>query len=357
MYMIATLSVAIVAWLGLAALAAPFSPAGKGTGGGVIVSAARGMATLPLHYRDRISRLDDANDLAWMSFLPVLCKPNVAVTLNAWGGPGTHRQLAGDGVSEEQARAWDADPLGVIVAAPLAEKCGWMEGTHVQPPDGFIGRPIEVHVVGVFRSSQPYADLVAFAHYDYLNRLAMPEAQDQAQMFSVHTNDPRDAAALAARVDQAFAHGDPPTDSHASNEEQSALARYGKVQTLIAWVMAAMLGCVALVFVSVFAHASAERRSLHGVVQALGFRRSALVGALLIESLLIVAGGFALGIASGWCAITLAAPIVAGVLGAFTVPSWAWFVLPALALALLGVSLPLPLGAIARSRAIDYREA
>lgn len=354
-YLVVTLCVASVAWIGLAALAAPFLGTGGGAYEGVIVSAARGMATLPLRYRDQLAQLEDAHDIAWMSFLPVLCKPNIAVTLNAWGGPGAHRQLAGDGVGEAQARAWDADPLGILVAAPLAEKCGWKEGAHVQPPDGFIGRPIEVHVLGVFRSSHPYAEMIAFAHYDYLNRLALPGANDQVQMFSVHAGDPHGDAMLAARVDALFAHSDPPTDSHAGNEAQDTLARFGKVQTLIAWVMAAMLACVALVFVSVFAHAAAERRPLHGVLQTLGFRRSALAAAVLIECLLVAAGGLALGAALGWGAIALLAPAVAGVLGTFGVPAWAWLGLPALALALVFARLGFPLAAIARSRAIDYQ--
>lgn len=356
-YLVVVLGVAIASWFGLTALLSPFLYADSANTSKVSVSNARAGAPMPLKYAAQIAAIPGVASLTYANYLPVICKaPTTVATLNGGGGPGVAEELAQYRVTDEESNAWQADLRGILVGATLARNCGWSKGSNVQPPDT-NGRPVDLHVIGVFHSDEPYAEQIAIAHFDYLDRLADPSQRGQMLSASVRATDPADVASLAARIDAAFAHSDPPTHSTPNSATENSLARFGSVQDLIAWVIAAVFACAALVFVSVFAHAAAERRAALAVLSVIGFSRRFLFGLFVIESLVLTVAGALLGIAIGVSLVHLLAPSLSMVLGRFASPPWAWAVLPPLMLALLACSLIVPARVATRIRATDYQRA
>jgi ABC-type antimicrobial peptide transport system permease subunit len=216
---------------------------------------------------------------------------------------------------------------------------------------GASGDHVELHIVGIFPGSSP----TGLVHYDYINRAAPGiQGKDKVVTFFASAADPRKDEALAARIEAAFAHDFPTVNVTTNATEQNAWARFGKVQQLLALVMAAILLCAASVLVSVLAHAAAQRRPRFALLQVLGFRRNTLFSAFTLELLATVALGALLGLGLAKLVAHELAPTFFGLL-ANGVPMWAWWGLPVWLAILAAAALAWPAGLIARVQPADYR--
>lgn len=355
-HLIVTLAVAVVAWLGLSALASPFVRADIPLVGQVFVVNPQGQGTLPVRYVERVAALPGAGDISYQNVSPVICQsPSVTATLNGFAGAGTNRQLAESGIDPATVEAWEKDPLGILVGSTLAERCGWKAGLDVEPM-GITGQPVRVHVVGVFTSSKPAENQIAFAHFEYLNRLpGLYGTRDHANVITAYSTDVHRNGELAARIEAEFAHDDPPVEAMTNTTADNGLARFGRIQNLLAWIMLAVFACTAMVLASTLAHTIAQRRAQMAVLQVLGFRRGQLLGSFMIECICVLVAGTLFGIAAGRGVIHLIAPRIAPILGQFAPPGWAYACLPLWLLALLAVSLVLPVSIVVRSRPTDFQ--
>jgi len=352
----ASLAVATVMWLGLGALAAPTGKHNIPTLGLLTVSNAGDTGTeLPLSYAATIRALPEVASVHYLNFLPLLCAPRVTATLNGLGGD-VASMVATDYAADAVAlSAWDHDPMGLLVGSRLAERCGWTLGMHPSPKDGFRERDTEVHIVGILpRSSDTYNDQIALAHYEYLNRLSDPAQQNRVASIGVVAQDPSAAAALALKIDKLFAAADPPTETEENATAISALDRFGNIQLLLRWIVIAAFACAGLVFVSVMAHAAANRIPDMAVLSVLGFPRRFLLACLALESAFLIAFGLALGALAIWLITPFLEAMIAPITGAFSVPLSAYLTLPWLFIGLLILSAWLPFVAVFRLRPIDY---
>lgn len=352
-YLIITLAITTAAWLTLATLAAPYMGGRDSEGIGVIIrNGSQNSGSLPLHYARRIEAIPGAHDVFWYGLQPVNCTAATMVTLNALGGPGTDGRLAKkQKIPAATLRRWNADPLGAIISDAAASKCGWQIGQGVDPPNISGDKHVALHIIGIFPSSFP----LGIVHYDYINRAAPGlQGKDSVVTFFASADDPRKDEVLAARIEAAFAHDFPSVNVTTNATEQDAWTRYGKVQQLVAFVMAAILLCAASVFVSVLAHASAQRKPRFALLQVLGFRRATLFGAFMQELLVVVVVGVLLGLGLTRLVTHELASTFFGFL-ANGAPGWAWWGLPVWLAVLVAAALALPAGLIARVRPADYR--
>ncbi|HVX03874.1 MAG TPA: FtsX-like permease family protein [Rhodanobacteraceae bacterium] len=320
--------------------------------GVIIRNGSQNSGSLPLHYARRIEAISGARDVFWYGLQLVNCTTATMVTLNALGGPGTDGRLAKkQKIPAATLRRWNTDPLGAIISDDAASKCGWQTGQGVDPPNLGGDKHIALHIIGIFPGSHP----VGIVHYDYINRAAPGlQGKDNVVTFFASAHDPRKDEALAARIEAAFAHDFPSVNATTNATEQDAWTRYGKVQQLVAFVMAAILLCAASVLVSVLAHASAQRKSRFALLQVLGFRRATLFGAFVQELLVTVALGVLLGLGLTRLVMHELASTFFGFL-ANGAPAWAWWGLPLWLAALMVAALAWPAGLIARVRPSDYR--
>lgn len=352
-YLILTLAITTTAWLTLAAVGAPYE--GDTASTRITISNGSQGGALPLPYASRIEAIRGAHNVFWYGMQVVHCAGAKMVQLNAFGGPGTDTPLAKHKVPAAAIRQWNADPLAAVISEAAASKCGWRVGQGVEPPSGMDGngRPVELHIIGTFPGPFPQA----YVHYDYINRAAPGlQGKDKVVTYFANAGDPRDNEALAARVEAAFAHDFPAVNATTDTTVQNAWSRFGKVQQLLAFVLAAVLFCAASVLVSVLTHAAAQRKSKFALLQVLGFRRSALFGAFTLELLATVVLGALLGLGLEIFVAHELGPTTLGFLsGGVHVPAWAWWGLPIWSAILVAVALAWPAGLIARVRPADYR--
>ncbi len=353
-YLMVTLAIAAAAWLVLAAMAAPFVGGGGPAGSGVtIINGNQRSAPLPLRYARRIEAVTGARNVAWVTLQMPDCKsaPTVTVTMWAYGGPGAASVLAHDGVDASAIRAWDTDPMGALISDGTAAACGWRVGQGVSPPDTVGTKNIPLHISGMFHDS----DLVAFAHFDYINRVDPLMGKDTVLKYLASGGSAHGDELLAARVVTEFAHDFPTVSATTNTTVQNAWARYGKVQQLIAFVMAAILLCTASVLVSVLAHAAAQRRARLALLQVLGFRRGTLFSALVLEALIIAVVGVLLGAGLGELTVYLMPAATRITFGGLVIPAWAWWWMPVWLALLTTAALAWPAALVSRVRPVDYR--
>jgi FtsX-like permease family len=355
-YLVFTLAITTAAWLTLAAVATP-SVGDTGDEGFSITirNGSQDSGQLPLHYADRIEAIRGARDVFWYGIQVVKCRAATVVPVYALGGPGADGRLAKkQKVPAATIGQWNADPLGAIISEAAASKCGWRVGQGIEPPSGMDGRGKQIasHIVGIFRGSSPQ-ELV---HYDYINRVAPGlQGKDNVVTFFASATNPRDSELLAAHIESAFAHDFPAVNATTNATEQNGWARYGKVQQLLAFVMAALLLCAASVLVSVLAHTAAQRKSRFALLQVIGFQRATLFGAFALELLAIVILGTLMGLGLTRLLAGLGPDILGALAGYVHVPAWAWWGLPLWLAALIAAALVWPAGLIARVRPADYR--
>lgn len=354
-YLILTLAVTVAAWLALSAMAAPFVNDRTATGPGVTVrNGSQTNAPLPLRYARVIQATPGARNVAWFAFQIVTCKqaPTVNVTLNAYGGPGAAAAVRKHKVDDASMARWLADPLGLLISDKAAADCAWDVGQGVEPPDVTGTRHLPFHITGTFHSAHD----IAFAHFDYINRIAPLFGKDKVFWFQASAGNAQGDELLAARIQAQFVHDFPTVSATTNTTVQNAWARFGKVQQLLAFVMAALLLCAGSVLMSVLAHAAVQRRAIFALLQTFGFRRSTLFGAFVLETLIIVVFGALIGIGVGNLAAHLLASTKLPIFGSgFAIPPWAYLWIPAWLTLLLLAALTWPAAVVRRVRAADYR--
>lgn len=337
-------------------MAARFMGGSADGGAGVTIRSSTHGGTLPLSYAPRIEAISGAHEVAWYTMQFLTCGNNAQVMLAAWGGPGTLAQVSPPGSKDSIPAAtlqrWRADPIGALVTKQAAADCGWRVGEGVDPPVAFGHSQIPLHVIGAFNDSGD----AAYVHFAYINRVAPMMGKDKVLNFVASAGSVQGDEPLAARIEAAFANDFPTVTATTNTTVQNAFARYGKVQQLMFFVMVAILLCTGSVLVSVLAHTAVERRAKLAVLQALGFRRSTLLGAFVMEALGVAIAGVIGGIALGELSVHLEPTSLSLALFQFVIPGWAFWWIPLWVAILMIVALAWPLGLIARVRPIDLRE-
>lgn len=350
-YLVLTLAITTAAWLTLAAVGSPYE--GDATSTRITIGSQNGK--IPLSYARRLEAIPGTRDVSWYGIQVAHCTAATIVPLYALGGPATNSRLAKQKIPAGKIQQWNADPLGVVISDTAASKCGWRVGQGVDPPSGMDGhgKAIALHIIGTFPGSSPQG----FVHYDYINRAAPGlQGKDKVVTFFANAADPREDEVLAARIETAFAHDFPALKATTNTTVQNAWSRFGKVQQLLAFVLAAILLCAASVLVSVLVHAAAQRKPKFAVLQVLGFQRSTLFGAFALELLATVILGALLGLGLERLVAHELVPTTIGFLtGGVHVPAWGWWGLPLWLAALVAMALAWPAGLIARVRPTDYR--
>lgn len=357
-FLVATLAVAIAAWLLLAAVASPMVQGPAGADFGVMVmNGNQGAPALPFSYASRLINSPGATDVAWTTLQVVKCgAASSIVTINAYGGPGAVRAMtAGAQIDADTLHRWTSDPLGVVISSSTASDCGWHVGDSVSPAT-ITGAPITFHVSGIAHVAHAMGN-AAYAHFAYINRNGSMVGKDQVSNYTAYATDPRKNDLLAARIEEEFAHDFPTVNATTNTTVQGAWRRFGKIQELLTLVMVAVALCAASVLVTVFAHSAAQQRRTFALMRVFGFGRGMLFAVFALGALFVVVLGAALGIGAGiWIQHLFAHDTrLAFMTAGFNIPEWAYWSLPVWLAALLTVSLAWPALLVRRVRPIDLK--
>jgi putative ABC transport system permease protein len=207
-------------------------------------------------------------------------------------------------VSLAQLKAWEVDRTGVLVTPSLAKRFGWKVGDHVpiksnvEQKDG--GTTWDVAIDGLVRlpSSEGGGGGIQrmFMHYKYLDE-ARATGQGTAIVFDELVADPDQTSEVGQRIDNLFANAAPQTRTATENAlYKQEYAQFGNVGSILVDVTAAIFFSMLLIIGAIMLHSARERLSEFAVLRALGFRKGAVTGMVLGESILtcLVGGGLGL---------------------------------------------------------------
>ena len=215
---------------------------------------------------------------------------------------------------EAQLQAWLRTKNGVIVGRKTAERFGWKVGDRIplQPTvwQHKDGRPAwEFEIVGIFDGAQQGTDTTNFfLRYDYLED-ARRFGKGLVTWFGVKVADPDAAAAVAERIDFEFANSASETKTETEGAFLRGWARQiGDITTIMAAILAAVFFTILLVAGNTMAQSVRERTDELGVLKAMGFTNSAVLGLVLGESCFLASLGGAVGLLVAWLLIRTGDP-------------------------------------------------
>jgi putative ABC transport system permease protein len=227
---------------------------------------------------------------------------------------------------EEQRQAWFRNRAGAIVGRRTAERFGWNVGDRI-PLQATVwfkqggDRLWEFDLLGIYDGAEQGTDTTNFYfHYDYLDE-ARAFGRGLVGWYMVRVQDPDEADAIAARIDEEFAN----SSNETKTETEGAFLRgwakqIGDITTIMAAVLGAVFFTILLVAGNTMAQSVRERTEELGLLKALGFSNGGVLALVLAESCLLAVMGGVPGLTSAWLLIARGDP-TGGALPMFYFPS------------------------------------
>ncbi len=202
------------------------------------------------------------------------------------------------GSFEEWAKRTDA----VLVGSSMADRRKLKVG------DRFDAAGVRSYVAGIFESPQAQDRNVAYAHLSFLQETAQRGGSGGiVTQFNVEIDDPRRLEATAQEIDLLFARDQFPTTTRA---ESAFVARAAndvivlvRFASIVGW---ASLAAVFALVANAIVLAVRDRVKDHAILQTLGFTGGHVAWMIMLEALLLGAGGGVIGAAAAHAAIRLA---------------------------------------------------
>ncbi len=197
-----------------------------------------------------------------------------------------------------QKDAFLGDRTGAIVGENLASRFDWNLGDKIHLRGALFPVDAELNVDGIYTGGSDEANSLYF-HWDYFNEsLVQAEAEfdDFTGTFTIRADAPTSVPRIAEDVDALFQNSSAPTKT----ESEKAfflgfINMLGNVRLLVSGISVVVIFTIVLVAANTMAMSIRERIREIGILNALGFRRSQILGLLIAEALLLALSGALLG--------------------------------------------------------------
>jgi putative ABC transport system permease protein len=270
---------------------------------------------LPVSYKTRIERLPGVaavSHACWFGGVyrdPKNLFAQLAVEPESWLAVFPEYLL-----TEEAKRTWFATRTGAIVGRRTAERFGWKVGDKI-PIQGTIwlkkdgGKDWAFDLVGIYDGAKGNTDTTQlFFRHDYFDETRLFK-EGQTGWFLVRIADPAHAAELARRIDEEFANSPEETKAEPEGALVQGLARQlGNVTAIVFTILSAVFFTILLVAGNTMAQGVRERTAELGVLKALGFTHTRVLGLVLAESCLLSTAGGLPGLGFAWALISAGDP-------------------------------------------------
>jgi putative ABC transport system permease protein len=201
-------------------------------------------------------------------------------------------------IPDDQWQAFLADREGAVVGRSTAERFGWKVGDRIPLQGTIFPGTWEFNVRAIYDGARRNDDTTQFwFHWKLLDERASI-MDGMIGWCVIQIDDPENAVAVAAAVDERFAN----SPFETSTESESAFAagfakQIGNIRLIILSIGAVVLFTLLLVTGNTMAMAVRERTSELGVLKTLGFTNGGVLALVLAESLMLAALGGAIGLA------------------------------------------------------------
>ncbi len=205
-------------------------------------------------------------------------------------------QLRSGSISDWQSRG-DA----VLIGAALADR------RRLRAGDRFDAAGVRSWVAGVFDSDDAQDRNVAYAHLGFLQETAQRGGTGGiVTQFNVEVEDPAKMEAVAAAIDEAFAHDQYPTTTRPESAFVARAARdvivLVRFASIVGW---ASLAAVFALIANAIALAVRDRIRDHAILQTLGWTGADIAWMVVMEASMLGATGGAIGAIGAHAAIAL----------------------------------------------------
>jgi putative ABC transport system permease protein len=282
---------------------------------------------LPQSYEAQIEQVDgvaDATQASWFGGI-YRDKPNafaqIAVEPEEFLAAYTEFVIPA-----EQREAWARTRTGAIAGKTIAARYGWkigdripIEATFMRPKTG--GNTWTFDLVGIYDGATKETDTTGFFfQHAYLDENRY-WGKGNTGWYYIRIKDPSRAEQIVAAIDQRFANSPNETKTETEKAFVKGFAeQMGNIAAITIAILVAVFFTILLVAGNTMAQAVRERTSELGVLKAIGFTDSQVLGFVIFESLLIACAGGAIGLALGWLAVSAGDP-TGGALPVFIFPS------------------------------------
>jgi putative ABC transport system permease protein len=225
----------------------------------------------------------------------------------------------------DQMDAWLKTRTGAIVGRTTADRFGWKVGQKI-PLQATIWRRKDgqntwtFDLVGIYDGAKETDTSNFFFRHDYFDE-ARQFGQGQIGWYYIRVKDPKNAEAVAKRVDEVFANSPAETKTETEKAFVKGFAEQaGNIAAIVISILTAVFFTILLVAGNTMAQAVRERIGELGVLKAIGFTDGQVLAMVLAEALIIAAIGGGIGLLLGYLAVKAGDP-TGGALPVFILPT------------------------------------
>jgi len=254
---------------------------------------------LPLYYSDRITRIPGVVSATPIRIVVNNCRASLDVITFRGVPPSdldtlsTKWTLVSGSVAD-----WRNRSDAALVGERLATRRGFTIG------QAFDSSGVRVTIAGIFRSTEPQEQNVAYVHLDFLQRTVARGGEGIVTQFNVRVSDPTKLDQIASAIDDEFRTDAEPTQTR--SEKAFVAQAAADIIDIVGFTRYLGWGCLAAVLALVanaIVLSVRDRIKEHAVLQTLGFR-----GNLIAR--LIIAEGIVIGLIGGLTGTLAAAAVV-----------------------------------------------
>ncbi len=253
--------------------------------------------------------------------------PNFSVAPNYFD---IYRELE---VPPDQLKRWQDTRTGAIVGEQLAKDFGWMIGDTIPlqatifPRGGSNDWPLEL--VGIFRSkdrtiasNEERQLMMNWKYFDESNDYI----KNQVSWYTVTLDNPDHASRVAQAIDAISANSDHETKTQTESAFQQAFVKqFADIGMIVTSIMGAVFFTLLLLTGNTMAQAVRERIPELATLKTLGFQDRTVLALVMVESVLLVGLGGAIGMGLAAILLPALAPQTRGLLPPH-VPAATWLV-------------------------------
>ncbi|MCL7714580.1 ABC transporter permease [Stenotrophomonas mori] len=300
-----------------------FTSGGSVAGANRLVVASRLSITqsLPIRLEPQIRQVAGVRDVTygmWFGGIyqdPKNFFPSFSVAPNYFD---IYRELE---IPDDQLDAFRTTRTGAIVGASLAREFGWKIGdtlpmqATIFPRGGSNDWPLEL--VGIFHADTATAEnqerqlMMNWKYFDESNDYI----KNQVSWYTVTLDNPDHASRVAQAIDAISANSDHETKSQTESAFQQAfIKQFADIGMIVTSIMGAVFFTLLLLTGNTMAQAVRERIPELATLKTLGFKDGTVLMLVMVESVLLVGLGGAIGLGLAALALPAMAPRTMGML-------------------------------------------
>lgn len=236
-------------------------------------------------------------------------------------------------VAPDQLKRWQDTRTGAIVGESLAKDFGWKIGDTIPlqatifPRGGSNDWPLEM--VGTFRSkdravagNEERQLMMNWKYFDESNDYI----KNQVSWYTITLDNPDHASRVAQAIDAISANSDHETKTQTESAFQQAFVKqFADIGMIVTSIMGAVFFTLLLLTGNTMAQAVRERIPELATLKTLGFQDRTVLALVMVESILLVGLGGAIGMGLAATILPVLAPQTRGLLPPH-VPTTTWLV-------------------------------